>query len=134
MSMNRVYTAFITKINTLTPQIDTVYENAKIYEPINGKEYQEVYILPSSNIAPYINETLYEMEGFIQITLCYPPNDGRTKAMNRADLYMGLFPVGTVLTIDSLKIRTKGVPQITNLGIDNGRYKIALRIGFVAML
>ena len=133
MSMNRIYTAFITKINTLTPLIDTVYEN-KDYAPIAGKEYQEVYILPSSNIAPYINETLYEMEGLIQITLNYPPNDGRSKCMDRANLYMGLFPVGTVLTIDSLKIRIKGVPQITNLGVDNGRYKIALRVGFLAVL
>lgn len=133
MSLNKVYTAFITKLNTLTPLIDTVFEN-KDYTPIAGKEYQEVYILPSSNIAPYINETLYEMEGLIQITLNYPPNDGRSKCMDRANLYMGLFPVGTVLTIDSLKIRTKGVPQITNLGVADGRYKIALRVGFSAML
>lgn len=133
MSMNKVYTAFITKINTLAPLIDTVYEN-KDYTPIAGKEYQEVYILPSSNIAPYINETSYNMEGLIQITLNYPPNDGRSKCMDRANLYMGLFPVGTVLTIDSLKIRIKGVPQITNLGVVDGRYKIALRVGFIAML
>ena len=61
-------------------------------------------------------------------------DEGRSKAMDRANLYMGLFPVGTVLTIDSLKIRIKGVPQITNLGVDNGRYKIALRVGFLAVL
>ena len=133
MSMNRIYTAFITKINTLTPLIDTVFEN-KDYTPIAGKEYQEVYILPSSNNVPYINETSYEMEGLVQITLCYPINEGRSKAMDRANLYMGLFPVGTVLTIDSLKIRVKGVPQITNLGIVDGRYKIALRVGFLAVL
>lgn len=133
MSMNRIYTAFITKLNTLTPLIDTAFEN-KDYVPITGKEYQEVYILPSSNNVPYINETSYEMEGLLQITLCYPPNDGRSKCMDRANLYMGLFPVGTVLTIDSLKIRIKGVPQITNLGVVDGRYKIALRVGFIAML
>ena len=133
MSMNLIYTAFITKLNTLTPLIDTAYEN-KDYVPITGKEYQEVYILPSSNNVPYINEISYEMEGFVQITLCYGYDEGRSKAMDRANLYMGLFPVGTVLTIDSLKIRTKGVPQITNLGVDNGRYKIALRVGFLAVL
>lgn len=133
MSLNRIYTAFITKINTLTPLIDTAYEN-KDYVPTTGKEYQEVYILPSSNNVPYINEISYEMEGFVQITLCYGYDEGRSKCMDRANLYMGLFPVGTVLTIDSLKIRIKGVPQITNLGVDNGRYKIALRIGFSAML
>lgn len=133
MSINKVYTAFITKINTLTPLVDTVYEN-RPYSPIDGKEYQELYIKPSGNTVPYINEIIYEMSGFIQITLCYPPNDGRSKCMDRANLYMGLFPVGTVLTIDSLKIRTKGVPQITNLGVDNGRYKIALRVGFLAVL
>lgn len=133
MSLNKVYTAFITKINTLTPLIDTAYEN-KDYIPTTGKEYQEVYILPSSNNVPYINETSYKMEGLVQITLCYPINEGRSKAMDRANLYMGLFPVGTVLTIDSLKIRIKGVPQITNLGVDTGRYKIALRVGFICML
>lgn len=133
MSLNRIYTAFITKLNTLTPLIDTAYEN-KDYVPTTGKEYQEVYILPSSNNVPYINETSYELEGLLQITLCYPINDGRSKCMDRANLYMGLFPVGTVLTIDSLKIRTKGVPQITNLGVVDGRYKIALRVGFSAML
>ena len=133
MSMNLIYTAFITKLNTLTPLIDTVYEN-RPYSPIDGKEYQELHIKPSGNTVPYINEIIYEMSGFIQITLCYPPNEGRSKAMDRANLYMGLFPVGTVLTIDSLKIRIKGVPQITNLGVDNGRYKIALRVGFLAVL
>lgn len=133
MSLNKVYTAFITKLNTLTPLIDTVYEN-RPYSPIDGKEYQELYIKPSGNTVPYINEIIYEMSGFIQITLCYPPNEGRSKAMDRANLYMGLFTVGTVLTIDSLKIGIKGVPQITNLGVDNGRYKIALRVGFICML
>ncbi len=133
MSMNLIYTAFITKLNTLTPLIDTVYEN-RPYNPTDGKEYQELYIKPSGNTVPYINEIIYEMSGFIQITLCYPPNEGRSKAMDRANLYMGLFPVGTVLTIDSLKIRIRGVPQITNLGVDNGRYKIALRVGFICML
>lgn len=133
MSLNKVYTAFITKLNTLTPLIDTAYEN-KDYVPITGKEYQEVYILPSSNNVPYINETSYEMEGLVQITLCYGYDEGRSKAMDRANLYMGLFPVGTVLTIDTLKIKIKGVPQITNLGVVNGRYKIALRVGFLAVL
>ena len=133
MSLNRIYTAFITKINTITPQLPTAFENKK-YDPIVGVEYQEVYILPSSNNVPYINETSYEMEGLVQITLCYAINGGRSKAMDRVNLYMGLFPVGTVLTIDTLKIRIKGVPQITNLGVDNGRYKIALRVGFLAVL
>ena len=133
MSLNRIYTAFITKINTITPQLPTAFENKK-YDPLVGVDYQEVYILPSSNNVPYINEISYEMEGFVQITLCYGYDQGRSKCMDRANLYMGLFPVGTVLTIDSLKIRTKGVPQITNLGIVDGRYKIALRVGFSAML
>ena len=133
MSLNKIYTAFATKINTITPQIATVWENKK-YDPVVGVDYQEVYILPSSNNVPYINETSYEMEGLVQITLCYGYDEGRSKAMDRANLYMGLFPVGTVLTIDSLKIRIKGVPQITNLGVDNGRYKIALRVGFLAVL
>lgn len=133
MSLSKIYGAFIAKINTVVPLIDTAFEN-KDYIPTTGKEYQEVYILPSSNNVPYINEASYEMEGLVQITLCYPINEGRSKCMDRANLYMGLFPVGTVLTIDSLKIRTKGVPQITNLGVDNGRYKIALRVGFICML
>ena len=133
MSLNKIYAAFITKINTITPQIPTAYENKK-YDPLTGVDYQEVFILPSSNNVPYINEISYEMEGFVQITLCYGYDEGRSKCMDRANLYMGLFPVGTVLTIDSLKIRTKGVPQIANLGVVDGRYKIALRIGFSAML
>ena len=133
MSLNKIYAAFITKINTITPQLPTAFENKK-YDPVVGVDYQEVYILPSSNNAPYINEKNYEMEGLVQITLCYGYDEGRSKAMDRANLYMGLFPVGTVLTIDSLKIRIKGVPQITNLGVVDGRYKIALRVGFSAML
>lgn len=133
MSLNKIYAAFITKINTITPHIPTAYENKK-YDPLIGVDYQEVFILPSSNNVPYINEISYEMEGFVQITLCYGYDEGRSKCMDRANLYMGLFPVGTVLTIDSLKIRIKGVPQITNLGVDNGRYKIALRVGFLAVL
>ena len=133
MSLNKVYTAFATKINTITPQLPTAFENKK-YDQVVGVDYQEVYILPSSNNVPYINETSYEMEGLVQITLCYGYDEGRSKCMDRANLYMGLFPVGTVLTIDSLKVRIKGVPQITNLGVDNGRYKIALRVGFLAVL
>ena len=133
MSLSKIYGAFIAKINTITPQLPTAFENKK-YDPVVGVDYQEVYILPSSNNVPYINETSYEMEGLVQITLCYGYDEGRSKAMDRANLYMGLFPVGTILTIDSLKIRTKGVPQITNLGVVDGRYKIALRVGFIAVL
>ena len=133
MSLSKIYGAFIAKINTVTPLIDTVYEN-KDYLPITGKEYQEVYILPSSNEVLYINETSYQLKGLIQITLCYPLNEGRSKAMNRADLYMDLFPPSTTLTIDGLEIKTIQVPQITNLWVDENRYKIALRVGFKCVL
>lgn len=131
--INKVYTAYISKINSITPKIDTVYEN-KEYTPINGKPYQEIYIMPSDNIAPYMNETSYNMEGLIQITLCYPLNEGRTSAMDRASLYMNLFPFADNFTSDGLTVRQAGMPKITNLGINDNRYKIVLRVGFVAVI
>lgn len=133
MSLSKIYGAFIAKINEVSPLIDTVYEN-KDYIPTNGKDYQEIYILPSSNEVLYINETSYELKGLIQITLCYSINEGRSKAMNRADLYMALFPPNTNLTMDGLVAKTIQVPQIINLGVVDGRYKIALRVGFKCVL
>ena len=131
--INKIYTAFLQKINTVTPKIDSVYEN-KEYTPINDVPFQELYILLSDNTSEYINETTYNMEGLFQISLNYPINQGRTAAMDRATLYMNLFPKNTKLTYNGLTVRQVGIPQIANLGVVGDRYKIALRVQFLAVI
>ncbi|MCK9331235.1 MAG: DUF4128 domain-containing protein [Candidatus Cloacimonetes bacterium] len=131
--INKIYTAFLQKINTVTPKIDSVYEN-KACNPINDVPFQELYILPSDNTSEYINETTYNMEGLFQISLNYPINQGRTPATDRVNLYMDLFPKNTKLTYDGLLIRQVGIPQIANLGVVGDRYKIVLRVQFLAVI
>ena len=131
--INKIYTAFLQKINTVTPKIDSVYEN-KSYTPINDVPFQELYILPSDNTSEYINETTYNMEGLFQISLNYSLNSGRSEAMDRATLYMNLFPKNTKLTYNGLIVRQVGIPQIANLGVVGDRYKIVLRVQFLAVV
>ena len=131
--INKIYTAFLQKINTITPKIDSVYEN-KAYTPSNDVPFQELYIMPSSNTSEYINETTYNMEGLFQISLNYPINQGRTAVTDRVDLYMSLFPKNTKLTYDGLLVRQVGIPQISNLGVVGDRYKIVLRVQFLAVI
>lgn len=131
--INKIYTAFLQKINTVTLKIDSVYEN-KSYTPINDVPFQELYILPSDNTSEYINETTYNMEGLFQISLNYPVNQGRTAATDRATLYMNLFPKNTKLTYDGLLVRQVGIPQVANLGVVGDRYKIVLRVQFLAVI
>lgn len=135
MSLQKIKSAFETKLNTLTPTLQTSYENVP-FTPTTGTPYQQIDFLWSENVGQYINEKDYLVKGICQIMLCYPSNKGMGDINARVQLLLDTFYFGSTLTKDNLKINISGVPEVRNLGLDNtdSRVKISVRVAFRCML
>lgn len=122
---------FETKISSITPTIETAYEGV-VFTSTNGTPYQELYIIPAINEAPYINETLHYEKGIFQITLKYPTGTGTGATLDRVSLYMDNFFSGMSLTKDDVKVSVINAPKIVNLGANGDRLVYVISINYKA--
>lgn len=135
MSLQKIKSAFETKLNTLAPTLQTSYENVA-FTPTTGTPYQQIDFLWSENVGQYINEKDYLVKGICQTMLCYPSNKGMGDINAIVQLLIDTFYFGSTLTKDNLKINISGVPEVRNLGVDNtdSRVKVSVRVAFRCML
>jgi hypothetical protein len=128
--MIEIKKCFEIKIASITPKIDTSYEGIK-YDPIVGKEYQELYLLPAGNEDEYINETNYKAYGIFQITLKYPLLKYKDM-LDRVKLYLDTFPRAITMTNNNIKVKVKNTPIVRNLGQDSDRLVYVISINYEA--
>lgn len=128
--MLEIKRCFETKVATVIPKIDTSYEGIK-YDPIVGKEYQELFLLPAGNEDEYINENIYRSYGIFQITLKYPLLKYKDM-LDRVKLYLDTFPRATTMTNNNIKVKVKNTPIVRNLGQDSDRLVYVISINYEA--
>jgi len=133
MSLVLIKNAFYTKISSINPKIATAYEG-KAYTPISNIPYQELYLLPADNNAPYLNEKTYLARGIFQITLKYPFGNYTDDVQNRAQLYIDNFLQGTKLTSGDITVTITDTPDTVTLGQDGDRYVIAVSIPWKSLI
>lgn len=111
--------------------IDAAYEN-KTYTPVNGTPWAALYFVPIDSpvrtMGPAGSGAKNENFGFIQITLNYPLNTGRTAIRQKADsIFSNEFNIGTTHTYggDTAKIYRHTPGQAINL---NGWHRLDLTI------
>ena len=94
-------------------QIDTAWENTR-YDPIIGRPYQEVFILPGGRrqTSAGHNGTVFDV-GIYQIDLHYPRDEGAGDLIGRADLLCQYFTRSRLLSYNGVTVQVEHAPSIS---------------------
>lgn len=128
--MIEIQTAFNIKIDSISPKIDTAYENGTVFNPVAGTPYQELYLMPSYNDDTFRDG--YIARGIFQITLKYPKNQGTKTILDRVKLYLDNFYSGLKLNKDGIIVNVDGSPTAKSLGVIGDRFVYAISISYWA--
>ncbi len=131
MALVSIRTALETQLNSLTPSIATAWESVP-FTPVTGTPYQQINLFIADTLNPTLGDSMYRVKGFMQVTLCYPPNAGTKAASTRADLLVSHFKRAISLTSGGVTVLIDKTPSIAPAIIDGDRYKIPVSIYFTA--
>ena len=129
--MIEIKQAFENKINSITPTIQTAYENVT-FTPTAGVPYQELYLIPATNDNIFVSGDGFISYGIFQITLKYPTGKGTKDILDRVRLYLGNFKSGDNLVQDGITINILNTPKFVNLGMSGDRIIYAISINYQA--
>lgn len=133
--MSNIYIrrALEVQLDSIVPEIETAWENT-CFIPVNDVPYQLVHLLFATPINPSIggvgSTILTRQSGFLQVSLMYPLQSGTLVIDSRVDLIKASFKRGTTLVNSGQTIVIKNTPDVTNIGRDNDRWRIAVKIPF----
>lgn len=133
MSIVAIRTALETKLNTITPELSTAWENV-LFTPVAGTPYQQVNLLMADNLSGCISDSSYVSKGFLQVMLCYPIGGGAKLASTRADLLLSTFKRGLNLTSGGVIVEINKTPVIAPAIVDGDRYKFPVTIYFKSFI
>ena len=130
MSLLAVRNALETALNGISPPLASAWENSP-YTPVHGTPYQRVYLLAAEPDNPEMGGHVTE-RGFLQISLCYPLDDGPSAAMTRAELIRSTFYRGAAFTASGITTQIERTPEIAPAQIEDDRYVVPVRVRFFA--
>lgn len=130
MSIVSITQALETALNSITPSIQTAWEN-KPFKPTTDIEYQRVFIL-SDTENPTMGGDHYREIGYMQVDLMYPPEDGSLPSRTRAELIRDAFKRGNSFIKDGVTVHISDTPKIDDSRNEDDRYKTIIRIPFFA--
>jgi hypothetical protein len=113
MSVLSIRQALEEKLKTITPAIDTAWEQKK-YTPKIGRPYQSAYLLLADPENPSMGNGMYRQRGVFQVTLTYPLGRGSKDIETRADLLRTTYYRGLTLTEDSVNVVIEKTPAISH--------------------
>lgn len=96
MSQADIKSALETALGTISPAIDTAYENTQ-YKPVIGAPYQDVNFTFSAPLNDEYGPN-YQENGYMQVTLRYPQNVGTKDIDARIALIRDKFKRGASFT------------------------------------
>lgn len=124
MSTSAIRQALETALLTISPSIDTVFENAE-YTPVVGTPYQRVFFLFAKPDNGYIGRR-FNQRGYMQVTLRYPELVGSATAQARAEAIRSKFKSGQKYSTVSID----GTPEIGDGDNQDGRYVLPVFVNF----
>jgi hypothetical protein len=124
MSTSTIRQALETALLTISPSIDTVFENAE-YTPVVGTPYQRVFFLFTNPDNEYIGRR-FNQRGYMQVILSYPELVGSATAQSRAEAIRSKFKSGQKYSTVSID-RT---PKIGDGDSQDGRYVLPVFVNF----
>ena len=129
--MIEIKQAFENKINSITPTIQTAYENVT-FTPTAGVPYQELYLIPATNDNIFIDGEGFISYGIFQITLKYPTGKGTKDISDRVKLYLDNFKSGDNLVQGGITTNILNTPKVVSLGTSGDRIIYAISINYQA--
>ena len=130
MSIINVRAALQSKLNGMSPSLDTAWENFK-YDPVDDVPYQVAYVIRSVE-NPTMGDDFHRLMGIFQINLYYPLKEGTATAEARAELIKTTFKRGTSMTSGGITTRIDRTPEIPQGRADGDRWMIPVKIRWYA--
>lgn len=127
MSVLNIKTAIETAIGTLSPSLDTVWENTT-YIPITGIPYQQVWFLDFLVHQCEINISSYQVTSYFQIDLMYPLLSGTGAVLLRAEKIKSLFKQGSSFISNGQTVNIMQTPIIGGGKVENDRWKVIVKV------
>ena len=127
MSQLKIRAALESALASLTPAIDTAYQNTT-YKPVTGREYQEVYLLPAEPDNQSLGDGSRQERGIFQVNLMFPKGQHPLPAGARAEMIQALFRRGASFTKDDVTVQIERTPQIAGGSEEDDRWKVPVKI------
>lgn len=131
MSLIKVRAALETALATITPAIQTAYENAA-YAPVAGTPYQACYLMAAAPANPTLGDGFYRLQGVLQVSLFYPLMAGNTNASTQAEKIQALFKRGATFSNGGVTVRITATPSITSGSVDGERWFVPVKVSWSA--
>lgn len=131
MSESIIAAALESRLNGMTPALDTAWENAA-FKPVVGRPHQRVYLLPAEPDNPSIGQGLVRLAGLFQVSLFYPIGTGRAAILARAEAIRTRFKRGTTITQTSVTVHVPTTPSIGAATADGEFYSVVVRVPYRA--
>lgn len=135
-TMQAIRTALETRLATVSPAIDTVYENMP-YVPTTGTPYQQVYLLPATPSNLEIGPAWVE-QGIFQISLFFPVTDasgiaqGPGPAIAQAELIRAAFPFRSTLSSGGVTVDIINTTEIGPARPDDSTFMVPVKVRWSA--
>lgn len=131
--MSNIRQALETHLSQIANPLPTQWQNVA-FTPTNGVPYQMAHIMFAEPDDYTISRAdKYLEQGFLQITLKYPTNQGVTVLEDKARELRKHFKRGTILTNDDdllevIDVEIGKTPTIKQLGVEGDRYLVAVTV------
>ena len=131
MSVAAIRAALETHLSAMSPSLTTAWENQDFKPPSPKTPFQFVNIMLADPDNPEFGGG-YREQGYMQVTLHYPLQEGTAAAMARAALIRATFPKDLSLTKDGVTLTINRTPAIGNGGVDGDHWALPVKIQFHA--
>lgn len=127
MSIDRIQAALERHLATLTPAIDTAYENVT-FTPVTGQPYQRVHMLVNRPVDRSLSMDMKEERGIFQVSLFYPQGQGRGTAQRHAQAIQDLFSPVLELVEGDTMVSIYDTPHIGSGAPDGDRWHLPVSV------
>lgn len=127
MSQSTIRAALEAALASLTPAIDTAWQNVS-YTPVTGRPYQAAYLLPAEPANHSMGDGSRQERGIFQVSLMYPPGQGTAAVGARADMIAALFKRGASFAKGDLTVQIERTPEIADGREDGDRWMVPVKI------
>jgi hypothetical protein len=134
MSIVEIGAALETALASITPALDTEYENSDFVAPASGP-YQRVTLMPAEPDNSTFGDNLRREQGVFQVLLYYPSDGtGSGAALARAELIRSKFTRGSTWSSGGVTVTISHTPSIHPALFSDDRYVIPVRIRYWAYI
>lgn len=129
-SLPAVRVALETQLATITPAIETAYENMP-FLPTVDVPYQQVTLLAAAPNNIEIGPAYVE-QGIFQVNLFFPKDAGAAAVTTQAELIRAAFPFRSSLVSGGVTVNIVGTPEIGPARVDGDRFMVPVKVKWQA--